>query len=62
VQCRATIFEASEEAGAFAGVAGRALLVDASKQDIGVAIDAELLDVLDVSAGVALAPELLPRA
>jgi hypothetical protein len=34
----------------------------ARQDDIGVAVDPELLHVLDVAAGVALAPRLLPRA
>ena len=49
----------SEEARALARVAGGALLVDAREDDVGVAVDAELLPVLHVSARVALAPELL---
>ena len=56
------VLQRTEEAAAFARVAGGAVLVHADQQDVGVAVHAELLDVLDVAARVALAPELLPRA
>src|SRR5919108_2907658 len=49
------------EAGAFAGVTRSALLMHPRQQHIAVAVDAELLPVLGVSRGVALAPELAAR-
>jgi len=50
------------EAGAIAGVAGRADLVDGDEQRITVAVEPNALDPLDVTARVALAPVLLPTA
>ena len=50
------------EAGAGAGVAGRAFLVDEDEQGVGVAVDEDLLDVLTMAAGLALDPVLLPAA
>src|SRR5919108_4314507 len=52
--------DASVEAGAFAGVTGRTLLVDASQEDVAVAVGAELFPMLNVARRVALSPELLP--
>ena len=47
------------EAGAVAGVAGRALLVDLDQQGVAVAVEADLLDPLAVAGGLALDPVLL---
>ena len=46
------------EAGAVAGVAGRADLVDAHEQGVAVAVERDRAHVLDVAGGVALAPVL----
>ena len=46
------------EAGAVAGVAGRADLVDHDQQRVAVAVEPDLAHVLDVAGGVALAPVL----
>ena len=50
------------EAGAVAGVAGGALLVDLDQQRVAVAVEADLLDLLPVAGGLALDPVLLARA
>ena len=50
------------EAGAVAGVAGRALLVDLDQQGVAVAVEPDLLDPLPVAGGLALDPVLLARA
>ena len=55
-------FKRAEEAGGGAGVAGGACWVHEGKQRIGVAIVAQLGDLLRVSAGGALAPQLLATA
>ena len=49
---------AGVEAGAVAGVAGRADLVDAHEQGVAVAVERDGAHVLDVAARVALAPVL----
>src|SRR6478735_5035990 len=54
--------DAGVEAGAVAGVAGRADLVDRDEQRVPVAVEAHRLHPLDVAARVALAPVLLPAA
>src|SRR5689334_8550272 len=48
------------EARARAGVAGRADLVDPDEQGVAVAVQRDVLDVLDVPRRVALVPQLLP--
>ena len=50
------------EAGAVAGVAGGADLVDLDQDGVGVAVQGDGLDVLDVAGGVALDPVLLAAA
>ena len=54
--------EVGVEAGAVAGVAGGALLVDLDQQGVAVAVEPDLPDVLPVAGGLALDPVLLPRA
>src|SRR6266508_3886677 len=49
------------EAASMAQVTGRADLVDPDEQDVTVAVHPDLLHVLDVAAGLALAPQLVPR-
>src|ERR671915_1045401 len=50
------------EAGALAGVAGRALLVDEHQQRVAVAVQADVADPLAVPGGLALHPVLAPAA
>src|SRR5919112_1599058 len=50
------------EAGALAGVAGRALLVDEDQQRVAVAVQPDVADPLAVTGGLALDPVLPPRA
>ena len=50
------------EAGAVAGVAGRARLVDDHQQRVAVAVEPHLAHVLDVPGGLALDPVLLAAA
>src|SRR5262249_25871637 len=52
----------AEEAGAAAGVAGDALLVDAEQQRVAVAIEPQLDQALDLARGLALAPQPAARA
>src|SRR5918997_2885137 len=50
------------EAGALAGVAGRALLVDQDQQGVAVAVQPDVADPLAVAGGLALHPVLAPAA
>src|SRR5438093_436147 len=50
------------EAASLAQVAGRADLVDPDEQDVTVAVDPDLLHMLDMAARLALAPQLVPGA
>ena len=52
-------FELAEEAAAVARVAGGAGRIDDHEQAILVAVDEHLLDLLHISAGSTLVPELL---
>src|ERR687886_3019849 len=50
------------EAGALAGVAGRALLVDEDQQRVAVAVQADVAHPLAVPGGLPLHPVLAPAA
>ena len=52
----ALLVEPPEEAGAIPLVAGPPHLADPDQEDVGVAIDPDRLDVLDVSRGLPLVP------
>src|SRR3546814_12363809 len=54
--------EAPVEAGAPAGVAGDALLVDAQQQGVAVAVHPQLDQPLGLAGALALAPQLGARA
>src|SRR5262249_33929241 len=58
---RFDIMRASEEAGAFAGMTGRAVRVDTRQQRIAVAIQADVNDALSGARGRAFMPKLSPR-
>src|SRR5262249_7113916 len=58
---RFDIPRAPEEAGAFAGVARRAVRVDAHQQRIAVAIQTNVNDALSGARGRAFMPKLAPR-
>ena len=59
---RARLPDSAEEAAARAGVAGRALGGNEREQRIGIAIVAQLDELLSVSAGGALMPQFLATA
>src|SRR5439155_10515143 len=59
---RAGLELALVEAGAFAGVAGRAGRLDEREERVAVAVEPQRANTLDVPRGRALVPVLLPRA
>src|SRR5205823_337518 len=57
----AAVLDAAVEAGAIARVTGRpADLLDFQQDRVGVAVEIDLLDFLDMAALLALAPEPIP--